>query len=331
MSSPLVTSASAERYLTAVEQQLADLPAEERTALLEDLSMHLDALTLEDDDRPLELRLGAPDAYAAELRSAAGLPPRTGSRTTPLPDLRADLARLTSSRAAREVRAFVPQLRPGWWVLRGYLLVAVPSLAGVDGSRDFPVPSPAGSSALGMLLVLAAVVGSVALGRRQLPRAAALLVLVVDIALLVAALQLAAQAPGRLGSVVVGQAGQPVSLDQPLLSRYGPVTDVLPYAADGTPLEGVLLFDQDGRPLQVGRQEWWADGCRRVLAQPRAADGVPVPYSYPQAYVLDPSGRDRVGGLVQPGQCAPERTWPPVPIPTFPAPPAPPAVPPAAG
>src|SRR3954464_12706021 len=76
------------------------------------------------------------------------------------------------------------------------------------------------------------------------------------------------------------------------MSRYGPVTDVFPYAADGTPLEGVLLYDQDGRPLKVGFQQWWADECARVLQQPEAADGVPVPNSFPQSYVLDPAGVD---------------------------------------
>jgi hypothetical protein len=107
----------------------------------------------------------------------------------------------------------------------------------------------------------------------------------------------------------------------PLLSRYGPVTDVLPYAADGTPLTGVLLFDQDGRPLHVGRQEWWADGCVRVLQQPLAADGVPVAFSYPQAYVLDPAGLDRFGTPVSAGQCSAGLPRPAVPLPVFPAPP----------
>ena len=107
----------------------------------------------------------------------------------------------------------------------------------------------------------------------------------------------------------------------PLLSRYGPVTDVFPYAADGTPLEGVLLYDQDGRPLHVGFQQWWADQCARVLDQPQAADGVPVPNSFPQSYVLDPGrgGPEPQHPAAAGSSCEPDVPRPAVPLPTFPA------------
>lgn len=307
---------SGPRYLAAVEHQLADLPAEERSALLEDLALHLDALAEEDDERPLEVRLGRPADYAAELRAAAGLPARDRARSGPLPAVRRDLERLLRTRAAREVRAFVPLLLPAWWVLRGYLVVLLPSLLEVDGDRDFPVPAVLGSDELGAVLVLAAVLASVAVGRRRLPRPAAVLVVVLDVAVVLAALFVLSSATDRLERVVYASsaAGPSVTTEQPLLSVHGPVTDVLPYAADGTPLEGVLLFDQDGRPLRVGTQQWWADGCQRVLEQPRAADGVAVPYSYPQRYVLDP---DAVNA---PGQCVTDRERPPVPLPVYPAP-----------
>ena len=111
----------------------------------------------------------------------------------------------------------------------------------------------------------------------------------------------------------------------PLISRYGPVTDVLPYAADGTPLDGVLLYDQDGRPLKVGLQQWWADECVRGLGQPRAADGVPVPNSYPQSYELIGLDVDIHTVPLAPGQCATDLPRPDVPLPTFPAEPTAPA------
>jgi len=107
--------------------------------------------------------------------------------------------------------------------------------------------------------------------------------------------------------------------EYPLLSRYGPVTDVFPYSADGTPLEDVLLYDQDGRPLHVGFQEWWADECARVLDQPEAADGVAVPNSYPQNYVLDPAGVDLSRSIPRPpDSCLEALPRPEVPLPTFP-------------
>jgi hypothetical protein len=106
----------------------------------------------------------------------------------------------------------------------------------------------------------------------------------------------------------------------PLLTRNGPVTDVFPYAADGTPLDGVLLYDQDGRPLHVGGQEWWKDGCLRTLEQPPAADGVRVPNSFPQRYELVPGTVSLSTGIAMAaGICVESRQRPAVPLPTFPA------------
>ena len=61
------------RYATAVRAAFADLPAPERELLLEDLEDHLAEVAAEGEG-PLAARLGAPEAYAAELRASAGLP-----------------------------------------------------------------------------------------------------------------------------------------------------------------------------------------------------------------------------------------------------------------
>lgn len=313
------TSAAAQAYLAAVESELADLPVEDRAELLEDLALHLAAIELEPEERPLEARLGSSTDYAFELRAAAGLPARQQVRraTKLAPQLAAAMALGRSG--VQEVRAFVPQLAPAWWLLRGYLVVLLPSLWHVSGSRDFPVPAPWGSHVLGVVLVAAAMVTSVALGRRRVPRVAAV---VGNAVVALAAVTLLASAPSRLAvhDYRVLVAGRSVSAESPLISPHGPVTDVLPYTADGKPLHDVLLFDQDGRPLRVGQQLWWADRCRRVLAQPRAADGVPVPFSYPQQYVLDPAGRSLSGAHITPGQCRAVLQRPEVPIPVRPTP-----------
>lgn len=322
MSAPTGTAVQeAQQFLAEVERELADLPADERSALLEDLAAHLEALTAEDDDRPLVIRLGSPSAYAEELRSAAGLPPRATARVPGrLAGLRAEVARAAAHPLGVEVRRFLVELRPGWWLLRGYLVVAVPCL--VAGEWDFPVPAPLGSPVLGLLLTVAAVVASVSLGRRRLRRP---VVVLVNAAGALLAL-IACVAVADRSSVVhedVGYAEAAV-YDQavgeyPLVSRSGPVTDVFPYAADGTPLEGVLLYDQDGRPLQVGAQEWWADACQRTPDHPLAADGVPVTFSFPQDYELVGSGVDASGQPLTPGQCRAQLPRPEVPLPVFPA------------
>jgi hypothetical protein len=334
MSAPAHTpTQQAHDYLAAVERELDDLPAEERTALLEDLAPHLEALGAEDDDRPVAVRLGPPAAYAADLRSAAGLPARAAATRGGAPALaarldaaRASLAVRRLTPAARQVGRLLAELRPAWWVLRGYLVVLVPCLHTRDGVSDFPVPAPLGSHLLGGLLVVAALVGSVALGRRQLPRPVRLLVAALGIAILVASYVAWDRSDLRRGMDLGGIAPPPTQAatgKYPLLSRHGPVTDVLPYAADGTLLEGVLLYDQDGRPLRVGLQEWWADGCARVLDQPLAADGVPVPHSFPLSYevdrVLEPNALGVDGNPRPMSSCDADVARPDVPLPVFPA------------
>lgn len=310
-------------YLAAVEHHLADLPADDRSALLEDLALHLDALAAEDDDRPVAVRLGSAADYAAELRAAAGLPAATEPSGTRVRDV---LAQVSGTPVGREVLRLAAELRPAWWLLRGYLVVAVPTwLETQQARRVFPVPTPLGSDELGLLLVVAAVIGSVLLGRRALPRSARIGVGIAGavLALLGAIVLTDAWRAWTVRTVDTGvvyaEAAQQATDDYPLLSRYGPVTDVLPYAADGTPLENVLLYDQDGRPLQVGRQVWWADRCARVVEQPRAADGVPVPFSFPQRYELDPAGVDLYGSIAVVGQCDADLDRPEVPLPVFPS------------
>ena len=307
-------------YLAAVERQLDDLPEEDRAALLEDLEAHLDALVEEGDDRPIVIRLGSPAGYAADLRAAAGLPARGTARTTiRLARLRQQLARAEAHPLGAEVRRLLVELRPAWWVLRGYLAVFVLCSLGY-GQRDGLLPAPLGSRLLGLILVLAAVAGSVRLGRRQLPERARRLVVAGGALLALVAFAQGAESHTWTGwypeyYVPAAESGQPTS-DYPLVSPYGPVTDVLPYAADGTPLTGVLLYDQDGRPLHVGEQQWWADGCARERRQPLAADGVPVPNVFPQTYVVDASGADGYGNA---GPCDATVARPDVPVPTFPA------------
>lgn len=298
------TSEEAQTYLAAVAAELADLSEGDRAELLEDLEMHLAALQEELDERPLEVRLGTPAVYAAELRLAAELPPRSRSGRALPGHLLALATRARESRVAREVVVFVPQLLPAWWVARGYLLVLLPSLTLGTSRRDFPVPAPWGSHLAGVLAVAVAVVLSVAVGRRRLPRLTLPLVVAVDLALVVGAVSVLASAPERLTvhrTRVVGMHAQ--FADSPLITASGPVTDVYPYTLDGKPLSDVLLYDQNGRPLETGRQLWWADHCRRVLAQPLAVGGVPVPQVYPKHYVLDPAGVTLSGMPITPGQC----------------------------
>jgi hypothetical protein len=321
------TTIEAQTYLGEVESELADLPSDERAELIEDLAMHLVALEEDSDGRSLAARLGSPADYATELRLAAGLPPRS----TELPDagrlaagfrvIRKGTAAVRESQASREIWSFLPQLRPAWWVLRGYLLVLLPRLRHVDSYHDFPVPALLGSHLVGGAAVLLAVVMSVMLGRRRLHRFGIVAVLALDLLVLGAAADLAQSAQARTRPHVTFISSSPGNpfVDSPLITRQGPVTNILAFAADGTALTGVLLYDQDGRPLETGSQQWFPDECRRVLDAPRAVDGTGVPFSYPKQYVLDPEGKTVIGDPLRPGQCKP-LTTPKVSLPVFPKP-----------
>ncbi len=297
---------AAQEYLEAVERELLDLPGEERAELLEDLSLHLSELQEDGDDRSLESRLGSAADYASELRSAAGLPPRTAA-ARPHVSLRRAARRLWSSAPVSHVRAFLPTLAPAWWVLRGYLVVLLPALRHISRSRDFPVPAPYNSRPLGIVLVLVAVLASIAVGRRKLPRPAALLVVALNLVLAAAAVQVAGSAPARLAThtVRLERLPDPALVVSPLATRHGPVTNIFTYSSDGKPLTGVLLYDQDGRPLYVGKQLWFPDHCARVSTPPVAKDGVPIPQSYPQTYTLTGTVQGTPTQPVTPGQCKP--------------------------
>ncbi len=63
-------------YVVGVRAALADLPPEDVEEFTTGMEADLAERLAEPGDGTLRDRLGEPDAYAAELRSAAGLPPR---------------------------------------------------------------------------------------------------------------------------------------------------------------------------------------------------------------------------------------------------------------
>jgi hypothetical protein len=130
-------------YASAVRAALADLPAEHREVLLEDLEDHLAEIAAESDGS-LEERLGNPEAYAAELRAAYGIAearPAAPSSSDILARVGTGLTRLSRSRAWQEARRLNGELRPAWWLVRAYLLViALAVFSGhANAVRGFPL------------------------------------------------------------------------------------------------------------------------------------------------------------------------------------------------
>jgi hypothetical protein len=109
-------------FARAVRAALADLPADE----VEDLTDGLEADLAErasDEESP---EFGDPVAYANELRSAAGLPPCDGRRSSSVgsvlgstwTDLLGGLRELQKHPLIARLVAFIVALRPLWWAFR---------------------------------------------------------------------------------------------------------------------------------------------------------------------------------------------------------------------
>src|SRR2546421_9241846 len=142
-------------YAAAVRAALSDLPHDQAEALLEDLEDHLREIAAE-TGASLSERLGPPEQYATELRAAYGATHASTRRQDPaLRHLQLGLDRLTRSGWYRQVRAFLPELRPAWWVLRAYLVVLVLTAAFSPGYNLRPIPNP--FSSIGVLEILATV------------------------------------------------------------------------------------------------------------------------------------------------------------------------------
>jgi hypothetical protein len=289
------------RYAAAVRAAFADLPAPDRETLLEDIEDHLVEVAAESGG-PLEERLGPPETYAAELRAWAGLPaPGAARRRGPrlARRLERQLAAATAHPAGRAVVEFLPELRPAWWVLRGYLAVQLASVGlAVLFNHDvtLPVPTILGSQALGLLATVAAVVGSVALGRRSTATGRGRhLTFAANLALGLFALVLF----GGIGAArlsdeptydgyMVGEA-YPGSLPG-LRSDGREISNIFPYDAKGKPLKGVHLYDQDGVPLVATHQ----DNPELESRLPLDAGGNAVANRYPrEQYQVDPATGER--------------------------------------
>ena len=152
-------------------------------------------------------------------------------------------------------------LRPVWWVARAWLALQLVDLVLGGGSLGFglaPVPSLLGG---GLPLLVVAVVLSVQLGRGRLLPAAQrtgagrVVVLLLNLLALAVAPVVATSlvTPAKVASWYDEGAASARPADGVLSIDGRPVGNVYPYDAQGRPLVGVQLVDQDGRRLPVGQ------------------------------------------------------------------------------
>ncbi|MGH3850806.1 MAG: HAAS signaling domain-containing protein, partial [Pseudonocardiaceae bacterium] len=155
-----------EQYLREVREHLASLSGEAREEILDDLRNHLFEVAA-DSDVSLRMRLGDPAAFADDLVASAGLTVTDEAGADQPPSNSGLLARtlergrrVANDPRLREVKTFLLQLVPGWWVLRAYLVVAL--LSGIQSGREalrvFPFLVFFDSAVVGFLVLASAIV-----------------------------------------------------------------------------------------------------------------------------------------------------------------------------
>ncbi|GAA1507747.1 hypothetical protein GCM10009827_022400 [Dactylosporangium maewongense] len=239
-------------YYERVAAALADLPAETRDELLEDLPAHF-AEVLEEQGGPLVDRLGPPATYAAELRAAAGLDAAAGAeaRRAPvvvyyerfvaaLPELDRRAGRVIGYPRVTE---FLRLLRPAWWIARAVGIVVLIFAMDVVPADRFDDP-------IGWLLLAVAIVVSIRVGATGVPRAPRWIRFAGTAVAVVGVLFVIANAPSLLRGYGSSQDYYPTSG-----GRFDSVTNVFPVDEQGRSLQHITLYDQNGQPIQVG--DYW--------------------------------------------------------------------------
>ncbi|WKU04217.1 hypothetical protein [Micromonospora sp. HUAS LYJ1] len=273
-----VTGQEITDYVERVRAALADLPPQVREELTEDLPEHLAEVAAETDGSLVD-RLGTPEAYAAELRAAAGAgDPAAGRRVleqriaTVLGRARARIDRLDARFGPVFGHAtageFLRLLRPAWWVARAYLAAMLVTGISTHGPLGL-LPRLDGNGFVGLLMFVGLLYGSVWLGRRS-PELRSWR----RWALHASSAVLAMFAIGAVANVDDhARSGydygyESTSVDNP----YDEVQDVYVYDSEGRLVENARLFDQNGTPIRLG----WP-----TCDDPALPDVNPVQRGYP--------------------------------------------------
>lgn len=251
-------------YLEQVRDHLADIPAEERAEVIQDLEAHLAEL----EDSEVETRLGSAAEFAREFRVSAGFDgvgktSRWSSWRTSLTPFLAPW-RETARRLADVTRWGT--VRPVWVWTRGWLLVGAWTILSGGPLRHLLIPTPAGNAVAGLAFVALATAVSVMLDRwshrRSARYASAGYSAGVVVALVVSTLN-------PLPDPYV-QWEDPFASAEEMIAPGGKmISNIYAFDVEGEPVD-VLLYDQDGEPLLI-MGEWFYE--RQSQGEPYLGEG----------------------------------------------------------
>lgn len=272
-------------FVAAVREHLADLTEEEREELVGGLEGDMSDLVTE---RGAEA-LPEPAAYAAELRTAAGFDPETARRGEPLAQRVHDLLDAAHARWDGLVEGLpgrpwelLVALRPVWWVFRAWVALSLVDLVWGGGSIGVGLSVVPSLDLLTWPLLVLAVLGSVLVGLKRVwpgrggAAGRGMLLLLNAVAVLAAPACLASYTSAA--EVDGWYAGQSVAVPEGLSQDGREIRNIHAYDAQGRPLIGVQLVDQDGQPIEVTPTYWdaaqgadveltpWRAGMQDVLS-----------------------------------------------------------------
>lgn len=247
-------------YLAEVRRHLADLPPAVREDLLADLEAHLNEVAADlEPGATLDGRLGAPAAYAAELRETVVVEADSepvALRRNRIEEARAAVARTadaaTRSAGMGDFAEFREKVRPGWWAVRGAvaaLLLLYWFSSAQYGFTDFWIFGSIPGLVFGLAAVLLGIWISLRIGTASTRwgRTSRLWTAWLGAGLMVlAAYQFAWIYTGGLPDRYVPSASY--SYDDGSLE----IEDLRAYDEEGNPIEHFYLFDQSGNPIRLG-------------------------------------------------------------------------------
>jgi hypothetical protein len=281
-------------YCAEVGRHLGMLSDEDRNDLLDELVAHLTDVAAE-EGAPLIYRLGPPSDYAAELLAAEGVvdvggaPPlewRDRLAGSPIGRL---LAWLRTSPAAGIVGELRPVLVPVWVVARGYLAVSL--LTAISLGTHFPgvpIPRLLHSTVVGGIAVLVAVFGSIRWQQRVRPGPRRWGTVVADVVLALFAVLLLTSSTRPVRYIINEPPAAPTS--SCLLNGAGrPITNIYGYNAAGDLLSDVLLYDQDGHPIDNLCPNFDSQGRQLGTEYRRDVNNAPVINAFPRRQQIIPA------------------------------------------